>query len=309
MCAVGPSCEGAQIGDGCRMTLTRRRFLSIAAASVALPQAAHAEVWHGHAFGAEVSITIRGERAQAQNALAQARAVLLDIEGLFSLFDPNSSLSHLNRKGVLLAPDPHFLAVMRASDRANYLTNGLFDPSVQHLWQGLAKGHNPAAYFDTIGWDRVQFDAQHVALGVGQALTFNGIAQGYATDQVSEILIALGFSDMLVNIGEHRGIGGPWRLGVQDPEQGLMGSRTLNDGAIATSSPQATPIGKEGHIVHTQARPRWSTVSVEAPTATLADSLSTAMVMAPREQIQEIKRQSDVTRVTLVDFVGDLITL
>ena len=216
MCAVGPGCEGAQIGDGSRMILSRRRFLSIAAASAALPTATHAEVWQGHAFGAEVSITIRGERARAQQVVAEARKVLRDIEGLFSLFDTTSALSHLNQDGVLLAPDPHFLAVMRASDRAYHLTDGLFDASVQRLWQVLARGHKPTEYFDTVGWNRVQFDAQQVTLGSGQALTFNGIAQGYATDQVSEVLRAHGFSDVLVNIGEHRGIGGSWRLGVQD---------------------------------------------------------------------------------------------
>ncbi|MEP1587040.1 MAG: FAD:protein FMN transferase [Tateyamaria sp.] len=291
------------------MMLSRRRFLRIAAASTALSGTAHAETWQGHAFGAEVSITIRGEQAQAQQVLAEARKVLRDIEALFSLFDNNSALSYLNRDGVLNAPGLDFLAVMRASDRAYHLTDGLFDPSVQRLWQVLAQGHNPAEYFDTIGWDRVQFDARQVTLGVGQALTFNGIAQGYATDQVSEVLIAHEFSDVLVNIGEHRGIGGAWRLGVQDPEHGLLGMRTLHNGAIATSSPHATPMGHDGHIIQRNARPRWSTVSVEAPSATLADSLSTAMVLAPREQIHEIKQGSDVTRVTLVDFDGNLITL
>lgn len=291
------------------MILTRRRFLSIAAVSAALPTATHAEVWQGHAFGAEVSITIRGERARAQQVVAEARKVLRNIEGLFSLFDTTSALSRLNQDGVLLAPDPHFLAVMRASDRAYHLTDGLFDPSVQRLWQVLAQGHKPTEYFETVGWDRVQFDARQVTLGSSQALTFNGIAQGYATDQVSEVLLAHGFSDVLVNIGEHRGIGGSWRLGVQDPEHGLLGTRTLHNGAIATSSPQATPMGQNGHIIHKHAHPRWSTVSVEAPSATLADSLSTAMVLATRDQINAIGQVSDVTRVTLVDFDGNLTTL
>ncbi|MEP1201315.1 MULTISPECIES: FAD:protein FMN transferase [Rhodobacterales] len=291
------------------MTLSRRRFLSIAAASAALPRTAHAEIWQGRAFGAEVSITIRGEREQTQQVLAAARTVLRDIEALFSLFDPKSALSNLNREGVLMVPQPDFLAVMRASDQAYRLTNGLFDPSVQRLWHILATGGKPTKVSDTIGWNRVQFDAQQVTLGAGQALTFNGIAQGYATDKVSEVLSAHGFTDVLVNIGEHRGVGGPWRLGVQDPEHGFLGTRTLHNGAIATSSPQATPLGPEGHIIHGRARPLWSTVSVEASTATLADSLSTAMVLAPRDQIAEIKQNNDLSRVTLVDFDGNLSTL
>ena len=291
------------------MTLTRRRFLSISAASAALPARANAEVWGGRAFGAEVSITIRGERAQAREVLAEARTALREIERMFSLYDPNSALSHLNRTGILVAPDPKFLAVMHASNHSYQLTDGLFDPSVQPLWQALANNQTPTEHFNTIDWERVQFDAAQVTLGPQQALTFNGIAQGYATDQVSEILMSHGFSDVLVNIGEQRSIGGSWRLGLQDPAHGLLGTRTLHNGAIATSSPLATPMGDTGHIIHAQSFPRWSTVSVEAPTATLADSLSTAMVLGTMDQIRTIKHRSDVTRVTLVDFDGNLSTL
>ncbi|MEO9896597.1 MAG: FAD:protein FMN transferase [Paracoccaceae bacterium] len=291
------------------MTLSRRRFLSIAAASSVLPGRAHAETWTGRAFGAEVSITIRAEHAQAKQVLTEARTVLRGVENLFSLFDPNSALSQLNRDGILLAPDPRFLDVMDASETANRLTGGLFDPSIQRLWHVLATGQSPLEYYQTIGWNRVQFDAHQVVLGVEQALTFNGIAQGYATDKVSEVLIAHGFNDVLINIGEHRSLGGPWRLGIQDPEHGLLGTRTLHNGAIATSSPQATPLGQSGHIIHGNARPHWSTVSVEAHTATLADSLSTALVLASRDQIEAIAKDAKLSRVTLVDFDGNLITL
>jgi thiamine biosynthesis lipoprotein len=83
----------------------------------------------------------------------------------------------------------------------------------------------------------------------------------------------------------------------------------LTTGAIATSSPSATLLSEQGHILHSQAKPKWSTVSVEAATATLADSLSTAMVLAPRDQIEAMKEQSDIIRITLIGFDGDLITI
>ena len=147
------------------------------------------------------------------------------------------------------------------------------------------------------GWVRVQ------------ALTLNGIAQGFATDLVTDVLSAHGLENALVNIGEYRSLGGPWRLALSDPNHGDLGVRTLRGSAIATSSPAATPLGTNGHILHQSALPKWSSVSVEASSATLADSLSTAMVLASREEIEAMREQVAFSRITLVDQSGDLITL
>lgn len=291
------------------MSLTRRRFLAISAASAASPNMAQAEQWKGRAFGAEVSMTLYGPRDQVFAALEEARRVIAQTERLFSLYDPASALVRLNGAGELQHPDTRFVEVMQAADHAFTVTDGLFDPTVQPLWAALAEERNPAAALASIGWQQVRFDHRKITLGRAQALTFNGIAQGFATDRVTELLIAHGLQDILVNIGEYRGMGGPWTLALDDPAHGFLGQRSLKNCAIATSSPATTPLGRHGHILHASARPHWSTVSVEAPTATLADSLSTAMVLASRDQIEAIRAQTEVTRVTLVDFDGNLTTL
>ncbi|MEP1768863.1 MAG: FAD:protein FMN transferase [Sulfitobacter sp.] len=289
------------------MTLTRRRFLTVSAAFAGLPAAAQAHSWRGFAFGAEVSLTIRGPKDRATAALTQARDIITQIEVLFSLYDPHSDLSRLNAAGRLTAPDPRFHSLMQACDQAFAVTDGLFDPTVQPLWQDTQQGILPHAAAANVGWQKLRFDAHRILLGPSQQLTFNGIAQGYATDLVSNALQAHGLRNVLVNIGEYRGIGGPWTLGLTDPTFGRLGHRTLGDGAIATSSPKHS--ATTAHILHPTARPLWSTVSVEAPSATLADSLSTAMVLAPRDQVAAIVAQTDVSRVTLISPDGDLITL
>lgn len=291
------------------MTLSRRRFLTISAAFAAMPATSYAAQWQGRAFGADVSLTLRGPRDVAQAALTEARGLLAQIEGLFSLYDPSSALVALNRAGTLNSPDARFVEVMEAADRAHRQTDGLFDPAVQPLWAALASGGDADAARGKIGWARVRFDPSRIVLGQGQALTFNGIAQGYATDVIADALAARGLTDTLVNIGEYRGLGGPWTLGIKDPVHGRLGMRTISDGAVATSSPAATMLGVGGHILHAHARPMWSTVSVEAARATVADSLSTAMVLASRDQIESIAARADIRRVTLVDFDGNLTTL
>ena len=273
------------------MTLTRRRFLTISAAFSALPATAKAHSWQGRAFGADVSLTIRGPRRDAAAAMTHARKLIAEVEQLFSLYDPTSLRSQLNATGVLRQPTARFLALMQAADTA------------------FAQDRDTAAAVASIGWEKLRFDPAQIALGPAQALTFNGIAQGFATDLVADALTARGLTNTLVNIGEYRANGGPWTVGIADPEHGILGHRTLTKGAIATSSPAASPIRAQGHILHANAQPRWSTVTVEASSATLADSLSTAMVLATREQIDVIKARADIARVALVDFNGDLFTV
>jgi thiamine biosynthesis lipoprotein len=286
------------------MTLTRRRFLTISAAIAANPVWAAQETWHGHAFGAEVSLTIRGARDQAQNAIRSSRQILRDIEGIFSLYDQNSALVRLNSSGETREPDPRFLLAMQAANVGYHQTEGRFDPTIQPLWQAQAQGGSSTAAAALIGWDRVHYNAQRIRLDIGQALTFNGIAQGLATDLITDHLNGLGMTQTLVNIGEFRALGGPFTLGLSDPTQGHLGTRTLENSAIATSSP-----GHQNHILHPKFDTQWSTVSVEATTATRADCLSTGLCLAPRELIQDIANAPDIHRITLVDIDGNLTTI
>ncbi len=288
------------------MTLSRRRFLTISAAMAATPVWAQTQSWQGHAFGADVSLTIRGG---APDMLPQIRELLTDLEHLFSLYDPASALVRLNDAGELPHPAAPFTALMATAAQAHVMTDGLFDPSVQPLWRAVSEGGDVDAARALVGWGKVHWDADGVQLGAGQALTLNGIAQGFATDLVAEHLAAQGLTEVLVNIGEYRALGGPWRLGISDPVHGQLGMRTLERGAIATSSPSAMQLGDQTHILHPDARPRWSTVSVEARTAALADSLSTALCLAPRELIEQVRAQDGVRRITLVDFEGNLTSL
>lgn len=292
------------------MMLNRRRFLSISAASlVASPARAQVHRWQGYALGAEVEITLHAPSEVAEPALDNARALIGAVEQQFNLFDESSALVRLNAAGHLEGPDPMMQALMAACGRVHGATGGLFDPTVQPLWRALAEGGDGRAARELIGWGRVRYDARAITLGRGQALTFNGIAQGYATDLVADALVHAGLEETLVNIGEFRATGGPWTLGISDPELGHIGTRTLHTGAIATSSPKAVPLAGQGHILHSTARPLWSTVSVEAETATMADGFSTALSMAPLEMIRALRGTFGIQRVTLVDAAGEITTV
>ncbi|SPF81703.1 FAD:protein FMN transferase [Pseudoprimorskyibacter insulae] len=292
------------------MSLTRRRFLSLFAAATALPGAAQAmpTTWTGRAFGAEVSISLRSGGPEVADHIAQVVAEMRRIEALFSIYDAGSELSRLNRAGEAIV-SADMVTVLNTARQVYRATGGAFDPSVQPLWAATSLGGDASGAADLVGFDRVQIAGSHVSLGQGQALTLNGIAQGFAADRITALLRRLGYQQALVNMGEHSAIGGPYRLGLSDPEAGHLGHLSLTNASMATSSPGAMQIGSEGHILHPVFAPQWATVTVEAPSAALADAASTALCLLNADQTRKAKRELGLSRVVLVDEEGSLTTL
>ena len=291
--------------------MNRRRFLTLTAAFACAPAFAHAATWSGRALGADVSVTLHGPKHLTQRALADVPNMLFNIENVFSLYRPMSQLSRLNMMGRMRNPKELLRSMMSRADDAYRLSGGLFDPTVQPVWEALAAGRDPEPARRTMGWHRVRFSNRMIELQTGQALTFNGIAQGFATDVIRLLLRRHGVESALVNIGEQAALGGPFTLGLEDPTYGHLGTRSLSDMAVATSSPAALSLGQhQGHILGPQGQtPLWSTVSIEARSATVADALSTAAVFMDRETLARLKVKARLHRITLVDTEGNLQTL
>ncbi len=316
---------------------TRRKVLRLIAAGAAVSQVpfAYAETpvtrWQGLAFGAEASLAIRDpDRARAEHALRNCVAEIARIERVFSLHHRDSALVTLNTAGSLADPPEALVDVLLFAARVSQVSEGAFDITVQPLWKAYVLGQrNPSGLAPAleraralIGWqrlaigrDRLEFDAPDMAA------TLNGIAQGYATDRIAECLRSHGFPHVLVNLGEFRGLGErdagrPWRVGVGWPDRaGLATVLALSDHAVATSSPLATRFdadGKNHHLFdpHTgRSAHGWTSVSVTAPTAMVADALSTAIAVAPEAAAQTILVRGGGDEAILVDKRGRVVRL
>ena len=257
--------------------ITRRRFLTISAVSAVMAGRAMAETWSGVALGADVSITLGGRGAG--DALRELPAFIDRIEDTFSLFR-TSELQRLNTTGEAEVSD--WLAeALHLSGDIHTATDGAFDPTVQPLWRAIADSGDPDAAGALIGWDLVVLSGNHMRLGHGQALTLNGIAQGFAADLVKAWLAERGFTDALVNMGEYAALGGPYRIGLD-----TLGAATIRGTSLAISRPAAMTIGGQTHILHPQGKaPLWSATAVEADSAAIADGLSTGLVFLEKPQI------------------------
>lgn len=138
--------------------LTRRRFVSIAAAAVAVSTggafayAPRSVLWRGIALGARAEIRIDGlDGDEADEIFAACRHEIDRLEDLFSLYRTDSAIARLNRDGVLADPDPEFLALLSTVASVHRSTGGRFDPTVQPLWDAYAKLHSKSAERDYDG--------------------------------------------------------------------------------------------------------------------------------------------------------------
>jgi FAD:protein FMN transferase len=290
--------------------MNRRRFLALSAAAALTPQVLQASAtWRGIALGADATIQLSGPQARIERAFAAIPGFIDAIEAEFSLYRPTSALCRLNATGQL-SPSPRFARLCQICDDLHRLTGGVFDPSVQPLWQALANGTDLHTARQAIGWPRVM-RAEDIRLDKSQALTFNGIAQGFASDLLQAFLRTQGFALGQVDLGEYLAWGGPQSIGISDPLAGMLAQLRIANSALAVSSPRATLIAGQPHILHPKGLPPlWSTVAVEAETAALADGLSTALVFATKAQIRALQRKvTGLHRVYLVDPDGNLSSL
>ncbi|TCZ50978.1 FAD:protein FMN transferase, partial [Roseicella aquatilis] len=277
--------------------------------------------WRGAALGAEARILLlHPDPAAARRALAAVVAEIERLEEEFSLFRPWSALSRLNRDGRLARPSLDLRRLVAAALRLGDLTGGAFDVTVQPLWRLLARhGGSPPpdeaeAALALVDYRDVDPGAAEIRLArPGMALTLNGIAQGAITDRVAGMLREAGLDDLLVDVGELRGLGRgprglPWQVALDHPAAPL--AITLADAAVATSCGGGTllsPDGWRNHILDPRtglSPPRDRAVSVIAPEASLADGLATALALLPREAAPALLRRAGAAQAIFSEAGG-----
>jgi len=319
-------------------TITRRRAMQIVAAAGAsclLPGASSARVtsqtWRGTALGGEASIQIHvADRRYGEELLGQCVAEIRRLEQVFSLYRSSSALSQLNRHGGLDAPPADLVSLLEKARCFSDMTEGAFDVTAQPLWDLYAEHfQDPAAdpdgpnrndilrILELVNYRAVNVSTHRIALGrPGMGITLNGIAQGYITDRVSDLLRSAGLTHVLVDLGELRALGRhpegrSWLVGIRSPVDvdQMTGSIPLESAALATSGGYGTRFDATGTYHHLFdprtgfCTNRYLDMTVIAPNATMADALSTGFSsMEPVQIAYATGMLSSVTvRATLPD--------
>ena len=182
--------------------------------------------------------------ATALTALAQRE--LDSVVRQMSPWEPLSDLSRHNRAaaGSWTPLPPAFTQVLRCAMEIAEATGGAFDPTMGALVDLWGFGPRPfsgappnardvATTREGVGWRRVVLDGDRLFQPGGLRLDLNGIAKGFAVDQVAAALDRASARSYLVEVGgELRGTGAkpdgqPWWVELERPPVADDALRTL----------------------------------------------------------------------------------
>lgn len=294
--------------------INRRRTLSIMAGTAAafLPgcrpgRGQQVTRWNGVLFNAEADLALHGLPAEeAEELIERCVAEMVRLEEIFSLYLPESVLVSLNRDGYVENPPNEFVALVSQALEIASQSEGAFDPTIQPYWTWLREeiesGSQPSEQqrreqLEMVDHKAVFCSAERVSFGKeGMGLTLNGIAQGWITDAVTDLLRDTGVEHSLVNLGEFHALGpqpsgDPWLVGLRGAEDQEV---ALQNSALAVSAGSGFFFGTgagENHLID----PRTGScaqdrriVAVTAAKAALADALSTACAVLSDEEGREL---------------------
>jgi thiamine biosynthesis lipoprotein len=310
------------------MAVSRRRVLAIfgAAAGLSLagalrPARADAQLftWEGTALGADASLTLaHTSRDAAHRIIDLAVGEVRRLEAIFSLYQADSELARLNRDGRVMRPSTDLLFLLTEAKRFGDLSNGAFDVTVQPLWNlysahfkrspDATEGPSAAdlkAAIALVDYRRIDLNPLFVSLDRrGMGVTLDGIAQGYITDKVADLLRERAIANVLVDLGETRALGRhpegrPWLVALKDPMDPRRVERSIDlaNMSVATSGGYGTAFDRQGRFHHLfdprtgHSAAHHIGVSVVTPRATAADALSTALYVSTPADAERILRR------------------
>lgn len=249
-------------------------------------------------LGTLVSMRLSGApQSTLEAASSAAFARIARVQALMSAHDERSELTRLNRRAhlepVTVARETHDVLCLAA--RLHAATHGLFDPTTGAV---LARwGFIPGARRDAPGagfTDVLLDDEQRVRFARPLHLDLGGIAKGYAVDLAMETLRAHGVGQAVVNAGGDLRVLGevaePIHVRAPSDDGRFVCVTTLANAALATSACYWSTRRVGRARVAPQIDPRsgrscpraWS-VSVQAPTAAVADALTKVVMIGGLE--------------------------
>lgn len=241
------------------------------------------------------------------------------VDNALSMFNPNSTISAVNRSESVFVDDTLFLKVYRRAMEISDLTGGAFDitvaPAVNAWGFGFKHAENiRQATIDSLleitGYSKIhETDGMITKDDARIMLDCSAIAKGFGSDMVVSMLRSKGIVDFMVEIGGEIVVSGQnpkgklWNIGISKPvDDSLSVSSDLQtvipvtDIAMATSGNYRNFYVKDGrkyaHTIdpHTCQPVSHSLLSatVFAPDCATADALATSMMVMGLDSAQAL---------------------
>jgi thiamine biosynthesis lipoprotein len=152
----------------------------------------------------------------------------------------------------------------------------------------------------------------------GMEIDLGGIAKGYAVDKAFDLLISLGYKNLIVNAGGDLRVGGtkldqPWSIGIQHPRESekIIARISISDAAIATSGDYEKFFIHQGRRYHHILNPKdgfpaegCQSVSIIYKEGMMADALATAVFVLGPEKGYSLCQRIEGVNCLIIDREG-----
>ncbi len=241
------------------------------------------------------------DKEKGRRAIESTLAEMGRLEEIFDHRKPLSPLARLNARGVLHNAPQELVEVFSEAIQLGELSKGAFDVTVKPALDALKRGRIPLNSYPRLpGYRNIALDGRTIAYEEkGIQCTLDGIAKGYIVDHGVEVLKSHGFRRIFVDAGGDLMTWGlnqdasAWRVGIAHPRpermDGYLAVISMESGAVATSGDyfnSYTPDHSVHHIINPKngkSPPELASVTTKAHTTTLADALSTAIMVMGKE--------------------------
>lgn len=243
---------------------------------------------------------------------------LAKVDSSLSMFNPNSTISKINRNDDVDA-DELLLYVFKLAQEVSRETKGAFDITVAplvNIWGfGFIAGEQPNeeridSLMQLVGYDKVRLVGQRIIKDDPRIMIdLSAVAKGYGSDRIASLLSSKGVENFMIEIGGEivtRGVNpknAPWKIGVTKPSddslsnnQELQTILDVSGKSIATSGNYRNFYYKDGKkYAHTidpltgyPVQHNILSATIIADNCTTADAYATAFMVLGLDDAKEI---------------------
>lgn len=260
-------------------------------------------------FGMDTDISITAYGKNAEEALADVRSKVTELERLWSVTDENSDIYAINHsQGRTVSINRETEKILSFALYMAEKTGGALEPTIYPVFTawGFTTGENRipgrselVEILQNVGYGNVKLYGNEVTLPDGMELDLGAVGKGYAADEVANILKEAGITSALLDLGGNIQLigtkpnGDDWKIGLRDPfGETYMGVLSINDRAVVTSGNyERYFIGEDGkrygHILDPStgypAENGLVFVTIVATEGKLCDALSTSLFVMGQE--------------------------
>lgn len=283
------------------------------------------------AMNTYMTFTAYGEGAE--DALADARVRVEEVEALWSVTDEGSEIYRANHSGgepVNVSEETAEL-VSFAFEKAEK-TEGALEPTIYPVLQAwgfttdtkqVPSQEEINALLGDVGHEKITLDGTLLTVPEGMELDLGAVGKGYAGDLAAEAVRARGIECAILSLGGNiqavgsRPDGTDWRVGLRSPwEDGTLGVLRVSDQAVVTSGGYENYFEDEDgnvywHILDPEtgypAKSGLLSVTIICPQGRMGDALSTALFVMGPQKAEEYWRENGDFEMILVTEEGEIL--